>query len=177
MSSESKLCVLFPGQEIANTVSRLAAEISRDYRDKHPLLIAILKGSFMFLADLVRQLDFPLEIDFVTACSYGAGTETSGRVKVMHKPRSPIKDRNVLLIEDIVDTGLTTTCILDYLKRKKPASLKLCVLMDKSARRLVPVKFDYLGLSVPNKFLVGYGLDCGERYRNLPDVYVLEEES
>ena len=170
------LQILFPETEIAATVGRLASEISRDYRKKTPLFIAILKGSFIFLADLIRQLDFPMELDFIIACSYGKGTATSGEVKILHEPRISAKGRHVVVIEDIADTGLTTAAVVEYLKKQKPASLKLCVLLDKQERRLLPVKIDYLGLTVPNKFLVGYGLDCDEKYRNLPDVYVLDEK-
>jgi hypoxanthine phosphoribosyltransferase len=170
------LQILFPETEIAATVGRLASEISRDYRKKTPLFIAILKGSFIFLADLIRQLDFPMELDFIIACSYGKGAETSGEVKILHEPRISAKGRRVVVIEDIADTGLTTAAVVEHLKKQKPASLKLCVLLDKRERRLLPVKIDYLGLTVPNKFLVGYGLDCDEKYRNLPDVYVLDEK-
>jgi len=170
------LQLIIPETEIAAAVSRLASEIGRDYANKNPLFIGILKGSFVFLADLIRQLDFPMEIDFIVACSYGKGTESCGEVRVLYEPRLPIKGRNVVVIEDIVDTGLTTAVVVEHLKKQNPASLKLCVLLDKPARRRVPVKIDYLGLTVPNKFLVGYGLDCDEKYRNLPDVYVLGEE-
>ena len=175
MSSQPKPHILFTGQEIAATVSRLAAEISQDYHDKHPLLLGILKGSFMFMADLIRQLDLPLEVEFIRLSSYGRGSQTSGKVKVVQGLSSLIKGRNVLLIEDIVDTGLTTSFLLDYLRQKKPASLRLCALTDKSSRREIPVAIDYLGFAVPDKFIVGYGLDWDEKYRNLPSIYVLEE--
>ena len=174
--AQSGLQLLIPETEIAAAVSRLASEIRRDYTGKRPLFIGILKGSFVFLADLVRQLDFPLEIDFIVVCSYGKGTEPCGEVEVLYEPRLPAKGRNVVVIEDIVDTGLTTASVIDHLKNQKPASLKLCVLLDKPARRRVPVKIDYLGLTVPDKFLVGYGLDCNEKFRNLPDIYVLREK-
>jgi hypoxanthine phosphoribosyltransferase len=176
MDSQPKLHILFNRQEIEATVSRLATEISRDYHDKNPLLISILKGSFMFLADLIRHLDFPLEVDFIGLSSYGGGRQTSGKIKVAQELQSPIKGREVLVIEDIIDTGLTTAFILDYLRQKKPASLKLCALTDKSARRRVPVTIDYLGLAVPNKFLVGYGLDFNQKFRNLPDICFIEDE-
>ncbi len=175
MNSQPKLHVLLTRQEIAATISRLAAEINRDYHDKHPLLLGILKGSFMFLADLIRQLDFPLEVDFIRLSSYGRGSQTSGKVKIVHRLRTPIKNRDVLVIEDILDTGLTTAFLCDYLQQKKPASLKLCVLTDKPSRRRVPVPIDYLGFTVPDKFLVGYGLDCDEKFRNLPDICFLED--
>jgi len=174
MNSQPKLQILFTRQEIKATVSRLAAEISEDYHDKCPLLIGILKGSFMFMADLIRLLDFPLEVEFIRLSSYGGGSQTSGKVKVVQGISSPIKGRNVLVIEDIVDTGLTTAFLLDYLKKKKPASLKLCALTDKPSRRQTPVTIDYLGFTVPNKFLVGYGLDWDEKFRNLPDICFLE---
>ena len=176
MNSERKLNILFTRQEIEATVKKLAAEISKDYLDKQPLLVGILKGSFMFMADLVRHLDFPLEVEFVRLASYGRGRASSGKVKMVQGLHSPIKGRHVLVIEDIVDTGLTTASFLNYLRKKKPASLKLCTLTDKPSRRRVPVTIDYLGLTVPNKFLVGYGLDWDERFRNLPDIYFLEDD-
>ena len=119
MDSQPELQIIIRRAEIEATVSRLAAEISQDYHDKHPLLLGVLKGSFMFLADLIRLLDFPLELDFIRLSSYGKGSQTSGKVKVVQGLRSPIKDRNVLVIEDIIDTGLTTAFLLDYLKKKE----------------------------------------------------------
>ncbi len=153
----------------------LAGELAWDYSDKNPVLVAILKGSFVFLADLVRQLDFPLEIEFVRLSSY-RGTETLGEVAMVQGLEIPVAGRAVLVVEDIVDTGLTTGFLLDYLRREKPASLKLCTLLDKPARRRTTITIDYLGFTVPDKFLVGYGLDYNERYRNLPDICVLEGE-
>jgi len=176
MESQPALHLLLSRAEIEAAVSRLAAEITRDYHGKYPVLIGILKGSFMFMADLVRLLDFPLEVEFIRASSYGRGSRTSGRVKVGWGPPNPIKGREVLIIEDIIDTGVTTSFLMDYLQKKKPASLKLCVLTDKPSRRQVPVKIDYLGLTVPDKFLVGYGIDWDQKYRNLPDIYYVEIE-
>ncbi len=177
MSSQPKLHTLFSRQEIAATVSRLAAEISRDYHDKSPLLIGVLKGSFMFLADLVRHLDFPLEIDFIRLSSYGAGRQTTGKVEILQALHTPVKGREVLVVEDIVDTGLTTAFLMDYLRKEKPAYLKLCALTDKASRRRIPVTIDYLGLTVPDKFLVGYGLDLDEKWRNIPDICFIEDET
>ncbi|MFC1957647.1 hypoxanthine phosphoribosyltransferase [Chloroflexota bacterium] len=174
MGSQFSPRILLGRQEIAETVKRLASEISRDYQGRNPLLIGILKGSFMFMADLVRLLDFPLELEFIGLSSYGREKDSSGKVSVVHGLRSPIKGKDVLVIEDIVDTGLTTAFLLDYLSQEKPASLKLCALTDKPSRRQVPVNIDYLGLTVPDKFLVGYGLDWDEKFRNLPDICVLE---
>jgi len=138
-------------------------------------LICVLKGSFMFTADLIRRLNFPLEIEFVQLSSYGRGRESSGKIKVVQGLRSKVRGRDVLVVEDIVDTGLTTGFLLDYLRNKKPASLRFCALTDKPSRRQVPVTIDYLGFTVPNKFVVGYGLDLDEKFRNLPDICLLEE--
>ena len=171
---EAKLTLLLTKEEIAAAVIRLAQEINRDYRDKNPVLIAVLKGSFIFLADLVRQLDFPLEIEFVRLSSYGEGTESSGEVRMAPGAPSRLKSRHLLVIEDIIDTGLTAAFLLDYLRRKKPASLKFCTLTDKKARRRVVISIDYRGLTVPDRFIVGYGLDQNERFRHLPDIYFLE---
>ena len=175
MNNEQKPEVLFPVAEIAAAIDRLAAEIHRDYLDKEPLLLGILKGSFMFMADLVRQIDLSLEIEFVRLSSYGHGTESSGKIKVVQGLRSAVIGRDVLVIEDIIDTGLTVAYLLEYLRKKRPASLRLCTLLDKPSRRRVKVSIDYTGITVPDKFLVGYGLDCDEKYRNLPDICVLEE--
>lgn len=177
MSSQPKPQILFSRQQIEAAVMKLAAEIRQDYQDKHPLLIGILKGSFVFMADLVRLLDFPVEVEFVGLSSYGRGKESSGKVKVVHGLRYSVKGRHVLVIEDIVDTGLSIDFLLNYLRKKKPASLKLCALTDKPSRRQIPVPIDYLGFTVPDKFIVGYGIDWDEKFRNLPDICVLEEWS
>ncbi|MBI4188297.1 MAG: hypoxanthine phosphoribosyltransferase [Chloroflexi bacterium] len=174
MSSQTNPHVLFHRREIAAAVKRLATDISRDYQGKSPLLLGILKGSFVFMADLIRLLDFPVVVDFIRLSSYGRGTESSGKIKVVQGLHSAVRGRDVLVVEDIADTGLTLAFLLDYLKQRKPASLKLCVLTDKPSRRQVPVTIDYLGFTVPDKFLVGYGLDCDEKCRNLPDICILE---
>jgi hypoxanthine phosphoribosyltransferase len=174
MDSLAGRLIFLTEAQIASTVGRLATEISRDYRNKNPLLIGILKGSFVFMADLVRRLEFPLELDFIRLSSYGSGRQTSGTVRVVQGLRSAVKGRHVLVVEDIIDTGITVAFLLKYLKKKQPASLRLCTLLDKPSRRRVPVKIDYLGNTVPDKFLVGYGLDSDEKYRNLPDIYSLE---
>jgi hypoxanthine phosphoribosyltransferase len=174
MNSQPKLHTLFRRDKIEATVKRLAAEIKEDYHGKYPLLVGVLKGSFMFMADLVRLLDFPLEVEFVRLASYGRGRQSSGKIKVVQGLRSEIKGREVLVVEDIVDTGLTTSFLLAHLQRKKPASLKLCTLIDKPSRRQVAVSIDYLGFTVPDKFLVGYGLDWDQKFRNLPDLFILE---
>lgn len=175
MNSANRPEVLIPSTELAAAIERLAAEIRRDYLDKAPLLLGILKGSFMFMADLVRRLDFPLEIEFIRLSSYGQGAESSGKIKVVQGLRSAVRDRDMLVVEDIIDTGLTVAYLMEYLRKKRPASLRLCALLDKPSRRRVPVSVDYTGIIVPDKFLVGYGLDCDEQYRNLSDVCVLGE--
>jgi len=169
-----KLKKLIKSQEIDSAVQRLASEISRDYRGKNPLLIGILKGSFIFMADLVRRLDMPLEVDFVRLSSYGSGTKSSGKIRMSGRLNLPVEGRHVIVVEDIIDTGLTTAYFLRYVKRKKPASAALCALTEKPARRKVNVKIDYLGFTVPDKFIVGYGIDWNEKYRNLPDICYIE---
>ena len=167
---------LFTPQEIKVAVERLAQEIQRDYQSKNPLLLSVLKGSFMFMADLIRNLDMPLEVEFVALSSYGRGRkQSSGKVEVVRDLRTSIKGRHVLVIEDIVDTGITLSFLLKYLQLKKPASLKVCVLFDKAPRRQVPVPIDYLGFSIPDVFVVGYGLDYDEKFRHLPGLYFLKE--
>jgi len=175
MDIQAKFTVLLHRDEIDARVRRLAGEISREYRTKHPVLIGVLKGSFIFLADLIRQLDFPLDVDFIRLSSYGQGTTSAGEVRVEHALRNPIKGRHVLVIEDIVDTGITISFLLNFLEKEQPASLKLCALTDKPSRRQVPVKIDFTGFTVPDKFIVGYGLDWNEQFRHLPDICVLED--
>lgn len=170
MGLKPKPQVLFGRQEIEAAVSRLAAEIRSDYHDKHPVLIGVLKGAFIFLADLVRLLDFPLEVEFIRLSSYGKGRESSGKVKVVQGLGSEVLGRHVLIIEDIVDSGLTATFLIDYLRKKKPASIRVCALTSKPSRQKLPVTISYLGFTVPDKFLVGYGLDSDEEFRNLPDI-------
>ena len=170
----TRLKKLKTASEIDSAVAKLASRINRDYRHKNPLLIGILKGSFVFMADLVRRLDMPLEVDFVRLSSYGSGTESSGRIRLLGKMNEPVEGRHVIVVEDIIDTGLTTSWFLGYIKRRKPASVALCALTEKPARRRVDIKIAYLGFSVPDKFIVGYGIDYNERYRNLPEIYYIE---
>ncbi len=173
METKSGLHILIPREEIAATINRLAEEITADYRDSNPLLLGILKGGIVFLVDLVRRLDFPLEIDCIKVSSY-TDKESSGKVKVVHGLNSDIAGRHVLVVEDIIDTGTTLSFLMDYLGKMGPASLRLCTLLDKPSRRQCEVRTDYTGITVPDKFIVGYGLDCAEKYRNLPDICILE---
>jgi hypoxanthine phosphoribosyltransferase len=166
--------ILLTKEEIEKQVARLAQEISRDYQGKYPLLLGILKGSFVFMADIIRLLEIPVEIDFVRLSSYGSARVSSTKIKVVQGLRTPVKGRDVLVIDDIVDTGLTVGYLLDYLRKKRVSSLKLCALLDKPSRRIIPVPIDYLGLTIPNRFVAGYGLDYNERFRNLPDLYIVD---
>jgi len=172
---QPELVPLISEEEIRSAVCRLAREIGQDYHDKDPLLIGILKGSFIFLADIIRNLEIPLEVEFIRLSSYGHGTQSSGKVSLVHDIPISIENRHVLVVEDIVDTGLTISYLMDYLRGKSPASLRLCALIDKPSRRQVPVEIDYLGFSIPDRFIVGYGIDWREHYRNLPDIRYVKE--
>jgi hypoxanthine phosphoribosyltransferase len=172
VSRQPKL--LITQKKINEAIAKLAAEIRQDCRSKQPLLIGILKGSFVFMADLIRELGLPVEVDFVKLSSYGSGTRTSGKVKVVQGLKSSIKGRDVLVVEDIVDTGLTVSFLMNNLQKKKPASLKLCVLVDKPSQHKVPVTIDYLGFTVPDKFVVGYGIDWNEKFRHLRDICIID---
>ncbi|MBP8620096.1 MAG: hypoxanthine phosphoribosyltransferase [Firmicutes bacterium] len=152
----------------------MALEISRDYSGKDLLMVGILKGSFVFLADLLRSLEQDAAVDFMGTVSYGVSTESSGEVRITKDLEQSVSGRHVLLVEDIVDTGLTLRYLLDTLKTRQPASLKVCALLDKPARRRTRVNLDYYGFIIPNVFVVGYGLDYGEKYRGLPYVGVLK---
>lgn len=176
MNFKDDIRVLISREEIEAALKRLASAIEQDFKGKNPLIVGILKGSFIFAADLIRLLDFPLEIEFVRLSSYGRGRKTAGELKVVQELSTPIEGRDVLVVEDIVDTGKSVAYLMEYLRKEKPASLKLCVLTDKPSRRQTEVKIDYLGFTVPDKFLVGYGIDYDEKYRNLPDIRVLRED-
>jgi hypoxanthine phosphoribosyltransferase len=176
MQNQSPLPVMFSREQIQSTVDRLAAEIQQDYRGKSPVFLGVLKGSFMFMADLVRALDMPVEVEFIRLSSYKKGTASSGKVQMVHGLSCEVKGRDILIVEDIVDTGLTTNFLMEYLQKRKPASLKLCALVNKTYRRQAQVKVDYPGFTVPDRFMVGYGLDCDEKYRNLPDICFIAED-
>jgi len=160
--------------EIAQHVHTLAWRISRDYAEKDLVVIGILKGAFIFLADLVRELTIPVEIDFVRLASYGSDTSSSGHVQITKEIELDISGRHVLIVEDIVDSGLTIAYLLDYLKQFRPQSVRLCALIDKTERREVKISTHYMGHVVERGFLVGYGLDFDEKYRALPEIYHLE---
>ena len=167
---------LISQEAIARRVGELAEQISRDYTGRDLVVVGVLKGVFIFLADLVRALKFPVEVDFVRLYSYGAGTTTTGEVHITKDVELPLKDRDVLIVEDIVDSGLTMDFLIHHLTGHRPRSVKICCLIDKKERREVEVPLDYVGFVVEKGFLVGYGLDCGEQMRTLPEIYALEKD-
>ncbi len=168
--------ILYTEQDIKGKVKELGEQISSDYKDKNPILISILKGGVVFLADIMRALDIPIEIDFMGVASYGNSTKSSGVVQITKDCNIDISDRHVLIIEDIVDTGLSLNYILRYLQGKNPLSLRICVLMDKVDAHELDIEMSYKAFDVPNEFIVGYGLDYDEKYRNLPYIGILKKE-
>jgi len=165
--------VLLTGDEIAARVAELGAQLASDYAGRTPVLVSVLKGSIVFLADLIRAMDVPLNVDLMEVSSYGSATESSGQVRILKDLSSSIEGRDVVVVEDIIDTGLTLNYLLRYLAERHPASVRVCCLLDKPARRLAEIEIDYRGFTIPDRFVIGYGLDYDERYRNLPYVGVL----
>lgn len=172
---EQNRTILFSRKKIAAEVRRVGQEISRDYGDQEIMLVGVLKGSFLFIADLIREIESPTVVDFVRLASYGSGTQTSGIIEFRKELEMPIRDRDVIIVEDIVDSGYTLECLYNKLLLQQPRSLKICTLIDKRARREVEIEADYVGISMDDGFIIGYGLDHDERYRNLPDIYLVEE--
>ena len=166
--------ILFSEEELKQRVAEIAAQIDRDYAGKEPVLIGILRGSFVFMADLVRQIHLPCTLDFMAVSSYGAGTSSSGQVKIVKDLSEQIEGKDVIVIEDILDSGNTLSYLLQLLQARKPASVRLCALLDKPSRRTKEVELHYSGFSIPDYFVVGYGLDYAEKYRNLPYIGVLK---
>ncbi len=168
--------ILVQGDELNRRVSQLGAQITADYADRAPLvLVGVLKGALFFLADLMRRLDVPCEVDFMAVASYGSATQSSGVVLILKDLDAVIEDRHVLVVEDIVDSGLTLQYLLRNLRARGPASVEVCALLTKPERRKIELEARYVGFEIPDKFAIGYGLDHGERYRNLPYVAALEE--
>ena len=167
--------ILFPKAVIEKRVGELAAQISRDYAGKELLIVGVLNGAFIFMADLIRGLDVPCTVDFFRMASYGAGSVSSGEVLIRKDLETPVAGRNLLIVEDIVDTGFTLSRLVEILRERGPASLKVCAFLDKRGRRRVPFVADYVGFPVPDAFVVGYGLDYNEQFRFLPDVRVLRD--
>ncbi len=171
-----KLRVLFDETDIREAVKRLAAAISKDFDGEEIVFVPILKGSFIFASDLVRQIEGPVIIDFVRAASYGCRTTTCGEVTLTKDLETDISGRNVIIVEDIIDSGLTLRSIRDIFLARNPRSLKICALVDKRARREIEIEGDYVGFTIDDGFIVGYGIDYAELYRNLPAIFVREEE-
>jgi hypoxanthine phosphoribosyltransferase len=172
--SNPNLEVLISEERIQNRIKELGAQIALDYAGRNPLLIGVLKGACFFLSDLLRAIDIPLGIEFIAISSYGSSTRTSGEVRILKDLDVPIEGRDIIVVEDIVDTGLTLSYLLANLKSRGAASVKLVALLDKFERREREVPIDYLGFEIPDHFVVGYGLDFAERYRNLPFIAVLK---
>ena len=168
--------VLVSEKQLKKRIKEMAEEITRDYAGKAPLMVGILRGSVIFMADLVRQIDLPITMDFMVVSSYGAGTVSSGLVNIKKDLEEDIRGRDVIIVEDILDTGNTLVKLTAELLRREPASLKLCVMLDKPSRRTTPIKADYVGFSVPDAYVVGFGLDFDQGYRQLPYVGVLKPE-
>jgi hypoxanthine phosphoribosyltransferase len=169
--------ILLSKEEISKKVKELGNKIAEDYKDKDLLVVCILKGAVVFTADLIRAIDSQLTIDFMAVSSYGDSTTSSGAVMILKDLESNVKDRHVLIVEDIIDTGLTLKYLIENLEARKPASVKICTLLDKPERRKVEINVDYSGFAIPDEFVVGYGLDFAEEYRNLPDICVLKPEA
>lgn len=168
--------VLIGRDEIAKVVKAVGEKITRDYRGKELVIIGVLKGAFVFLADLIREIDIPLDMDFIAVSSYGSGTDTSGVVRLIKDVDINISQKHVLIVEDIVDTGLTINHLRNLFSTRNPKSIKVCTIFDKPSRRVINIDVEYRGIEIPNEFVIGYGLDYGGKYRNLPDLCVLKAD-
>jgi hypoxanthine phosphoribosyltransferase len=169
--------VLFRADEIAERVKQLGKEISEDYQNRDLVMVGVLKGSFMFLSDLVRQIDLPMQLDFARVSSYTDSYRPAHEVKIMMDVETDIKEKDVLMVDDILDTGQSMHVFRAHLAQKSPASLRVCTLIDKTFRRSAPITPDFCGFRIKDGFIVGYGLDYAEKYRSLPDIYVLNLEN
>lgn len=166
--------VLFSEQQLADKVAEMGARISVDYEGKNPLVVSVLKGSYVFMADLTRKITIPCNVDFMAVSSYGEGTKTTGEVQIIKDIGSKIDGRHLIIVEDILDSGVTLSFLMKILKARGAASIRLCTLLSKPERRKVDVPVDYLGFEIPDAFVVGYGLDYAEKYRNLPYIGILK---
>ena len=166
--------ILYTEEELRSRVKELGSQITADYSGRKPLLISVLRGSYIFMADLTRSIHLDVTVDFMAVSSYGAGTASSGQVEIKKDLSDSIEGRDLIIVEDILDSGNTLHYLLDVLRARKPASIRICTLMDKPERRTKPIKADYVGFTIPDAFIVGYGLDYAEKYRNLPYVGVLK---
>jgi len=168
--------ILYDAGQIGQKVKELGETLSRDFEGRNPLVICVLKGAFIFMSDLVKNMDIPLEIDFMAVSSYGQSTKSSGVVRILKDLDAPVEGRDVLIVEDIIDSGLTLSYLIDVLERRNAKSVTVVTLFDKPARRTVELEADYTGFTLPDEFVVGYGLDYAERYRNLPYIGILKRE-
>ncbi len=168
--------VLFSEEALAKRVDEIAQEINRDYEGKEVMLISVLRGSFVFMADLCRRIDLPCTVDFMSVSSYGGGTSSTGQVQITKDLSSDIAGKDIIVIEDILDSGNTLSYLLKLLEQRKPNSIRLCTLLDKPDRRVKPVTVTYSGFTIPDAFVVGYGLDYDQKYRNLPYIGILKPE-
>jgi len=168
--------VLLTEKQIRDRVTELGRAITEDYAADPPILVNVLKGGFVFLADLVRAIDLPVEVDFMEVSSYGDGTTSSGIVRILEDLSESVEDRHVIIVEDIVDTGRTLGYLIENLETRHPKSVKICTLLDRRGRREIELDLDYVGFVVPDRFVVGYGLDLAQKYRNLPHIAVVEDE-
>ena len=166
--------ILYTEEELRKRVKELGCQITADYAGRTPLLISVLRGAYIFMADLTRSINLDVTVDFMSVSSYGAGTVSSGQVEIKKDLSDSIEGKDLLIVEDILDSGNTLYYLMDVLRARKPASIRLCTLMDKPERRVKPIKADYVGFTIPDAFIVGYGLDYDEKYRNLPYVGVLK---
>ncbi len=166
--------ILYTEEELRSRVKELGAQITADYAGKRPVLASVLRGSYIFMADLTRAIDLPISVDFMAVSSYGSGSTSSGQVEIKKDLSDSIEGKDLLIVEDILDSGNTLYYLLDVLRARKPASIRICTLLDKPDRRAKPIKADYVGFTIPDAFIVGYGLDYNEHYRNLPYVGILK---
>ena len=168
--------ILYTEEELRQRVKELGCQITADYAGREPMLISVLRGSYIFMADLTRSINLNLTVDFMSVSSYGAGTVSSGQVEIKKDLSDSIKDKDLIIVEDILDSGNTLYYLMDVLRARKPASVRICTLLDKPERRVADISADYVGFTIPNEFVVGYGLDYDERYRNLPYIGILKPE-
>ena len=168
--------ILIEEKELQDKVAELGAKITQDYKGKDLLIICVLKGAVVFLGDLVRKIDLPLDMDFMAVSSYGANTKSSGVVRILKDLDENIEGKHVLIVEDIIDSGLTLAYLIENLKSRGPETVEICTILDKKERRTIDLDIKYIGFQVPDEFVVGYGLDYAEKYRNLPYVAILKEE-
>lgn len=168
--------VLLSEEQLQEKIKELGQKITEDYQDRNPLVICVLKGAFIFMADLVKQMKMPMEIDFMAVSSYGSSTKSSGVVRIIKDLEVSVEGRDVLIVEDIIDSGLTLSYLIDVLERRNALSVAVVTLLDKPERRTVPLEVEYKGFTLPDEFVVGYGLDYAEKYRNLPYIGVLKPE-